>query len=910
VTSGIVGRETELAALRDFVERDVEGPHALVLEGEPGIGKSTLWLAGVALARARGYRVLVSRPAEAEAGLAFAGLGDLFEHALGDVVPMLSAPRRKALEAALLLDDAEPHVDPRALGVAVRNGLEILAGQTPVLVAIDDVQWLDRSSGSALTFASRRLRDPVLFLLARRRVEGSEPSYLEQALPPGSVMQLPVGPLSVGAVQLVLRERFERVFSRPTLLRLHEASGGNPFYALELARALDGDVDPDPTQPLPVPGTLEGLVEARLAGLPRATREALSLAAALGAPPAELLRAAGVEEASLAPAIGAGVVEWTAGSLRFTHPLLSSGLYQGVGAGERRRIHGRLAEVVEEPLARARHRALATERPNADVATVLEGEAAAAAVRGAPLVAVELGEHALRLTPPEAKTDLQRRTIALARAHWATASVDRARALAARAVDRAPAGPSRAEALVLASEVAPDLREHTRLLREAADAAPDRSALRVAILERLGWDIRFTEGMASAEEYAREGLAISEELGDEAVRAGALALYSTTRFHLGEPDAVLLAERAYELARATTDPERLADITLTVSSTFIWAGHYERARNLLVPLYHDWSERDEAIAGQIAWRLACVALAEGRLPDAEERVRQALAVNEEYGGHDPATTWAAAQVAALRGELDRAEELVVWYRQAHELRPWFVPHHETVLGVVAALRGDPRLAADHFAAAERARRAIGSSEPNLARWRADYVEVLLELGRIDDALAVLDPWEADAVRLGREPVLAQALRCRGLVAAARGDVALAGALLEKAAERHAAVGDRLGAARARLALGAVLRRSRQKRAAREAIEEAIRGFEECGAPPFVDKARAELGRLGGRRREEGLTSAEKRVAALVARGRTNSEVAAELFLGVRTVETHLSHIYVKLGVRSRTELSRVYDRHV
>jgi DNA-binding NarL/FixJ family response regulator len=106
----------------------------------------------------------------------------------------------------------------------------------------------------------------------------------------------------------------------------------------------------------------------------------------------------------------------------------------------------------------------------------------------------------------------------------------------------------------------------------------------------------------------------------------------------------------------------------------------------------------------------------------------------------------------------------------------------------------------------------------------------------------------------------------------------------------------------------VLRRSRQKRAARDAIEEAIRVFEECGAAPYVEKARAELGRLGGRRREEGLTSAERRVAALVARGRTNREVAAELFLGERTVETHLTHIYAKLGVRSRTELSRVYDR--
>jgi DNA-binding NarL/FixJ family response regulator len=156
-------------------------------------------------------------------------------------------------------------------------------------------------------------------------------------------------------------------------------------------------------------------------------------------------------------------------------------------------------------------------------------------------------------------------------------------------------------------------------------------------------------------------------------------------------------------------------------------------------------------------------------------------------------------------------------------------------------------------------------------------------------------------------VLAQAMRCRGLVAAARGDVDLARALLEEAAARHAAVGDRLGAARALLALGVVLRRARQKRASREAIEEAIRVFDECGAVPFADKAREELGRIGGRRREEGLTAAERRVASLVAEGRTNREVAAALFLGERTVETHLSHIYAKLGVRSRTELARIFQ---
>jgi DNA-binding CsgD family transcriptional regulator len=195
-------------------------------------------------------------------------------------------------------------------------------------------------------------------------------------------------------------------------------------------------------------------------------------------------------------------------------------------------------------------------------------------------------------------------------------------------------------------------------------------------------------------------------------------------------------------------------------------------------------------------------------------------------------------------------------------------------------------------------------DPARRFWRGDYAEALLALGRSEDAVRVVDAWEAAGTRLGMERVLAEAARCRGLVAAGRGDLDDARRLLEAAAAKHERVGDRFGRARSLLALGVVLRRARQKRASREAVEEATRIFEACLASGWADKARAELGRVGGRRREEGLTAAERRVAALVAEGRTNREVAAALVLGERTVETHLTHIYAKLGVRSRTELAR------
>lgn len=227
-----------------------------------------------------------------------------------------------------------------------------------------------------------------------------------------------------------------------------------------------------------------------------------------------------------------------------------------------------------------------------------------------------------------------------------------------------------------------------------------------------------------------------------------------------------------------------------------------------------------------------------------------------------------------------------------------------VLGLVARWRGDPSAAVTWFVKADRGAAELGWGEPSLRWWSGDLIELLLELGRVSDAIRALDGWEADAARVAREWVLAHVTRCRGLVAAAEGDVARAASLLDHAVAQHTEVGDLFGTARASLALGIVKRRERKKQGAREAIQAALDGFGQLGAAIWVEKARSELGHIGGRKREEGLTPAERRVAALVAEGRTNREVAAALFLAERTVASHLSHVYAKLGVRSRTELAR------
>ena len=473
----VIGRDDDLRSLYAQLRRGAaRGPSAIALEGEAGIGKSTLWAAAVEAARGQGLRVLSSRPAESERALAYAGLGDLLDGALGEVLPALTPPRRRALEVALLVEDAAGRpVDARALGVAVRSALQLLA-EDGLVVAIDDLQWLDASSASVLGFALRRLPDSALLLVWTRRLgDGEESSAVEDALDADRIEHVRVGPLSAGAIQQLLRDRLSRTVPRPTLLRLHEASGGNPFYALELARALgaEGAVR-DPTQPLPVPERLEELVSTRLDGFTGGTREALVLASAHPRLTVPELRSLGIERSALDPALGENVLELERDTVRFTHPLLASVLYQGLSADERQRAHRRLAELAGDGLARARHLALSVDRPDPELAAVLEQAAAAAAAQGAPIAAGELGEHALRLTPAETRADADRRAMATARLHLAAGEVERARVLAGDLVARASAGTERAEALVLLAEIESEAPQ--RAIPLLQEALPDAEA--------------------------------------------------------------------------------------------------------------------------------------------------------------------------------------------------------------------------------------------------------------------------------------------------------------------------------------------------------------------------------------------------------------------------------------------------
>jgi predicted ATPase len=492
----LIGRQQEFSLLARFLASLVAGPRALLVEGEAGIGKTALWQAGLAQARACGQRTLACRPAGSEVKLSFAALGDLLAGALQEALPALPVPQRRALEAALLL--AEPEGEPpdqRAIGLALLNVLRALTLAGPLLVAIDDAQWLDQPSAAVLAFALRRLAaEPVGVLATVRLAGGEEPPAV--ALEPWLLAErLCLGPLTLAAVHELLRTRLAVSPSRPTLVRLHQAAGGNPFFALELGRALlEQGREPAPDEPLPVPAGLRALVRARLARLPASARDSLLAVAALSRPAVALaMAAAGGGERALADldrAARAGVIARKGERIRFTHPLLASTLYGEASLSQRRGLHRRLAGLVTDGEERARHLALAAEGPDVGIAAALEEAAAEAHLRGAPDAAAALCEQACALTPADRPGELRRRGREAASYHLLAGNTSRARALLEQAVSSMAPGDQRARRLHRLGQVhyhEDSWATAEDFLARALAEAGDNPSLRCEILQGLAF---------------------------------------------------------------------------------------------------------------------------------------------------------------------------------------------------------------------------------------------------------------------------------------------------------------------------------------------------------------------------------------------------------------------------------------
>ena len=452
--SVLVGRDEELGAIEAFVAGVERGPQALVVAGEAGIGKTVLWRAGVEAARHRYGGVLTCRGVEAEASLSFSGLSELLAPVLDDVTASLAPPRRRALEVALLLvEPGEAAPDAHAIGLAVLDVLRVLAARAPLVVAVDDVQWLDPASAGVLQIALRRLRgERVGVLITVREAPGlSVPIELDRCFDADRLRRLLVGPLTVGALHHLLKDRVGLDLSRPELVRLNEVTAGNPFFVVELGRELvRTNTRPTAAAVVRVPASLQKLLDDRLARLPTDTGDVLLVVAASARPTVELLAAAHGNKDRVVDALDAavteGVIELDDARVRFSHPLHASVCYQQAPPWKRRAVHRALAAAVTDVEERARHLALAVDGPDATVAAELDAAARHATARGATAAGAELFELAAALDPGDAAASRQRRLQA-AKRHRLAGDVERAAAILEQLLTETASGVERADVL-------------------------------------------------------------------------------------------------------------------------------------------------------------------------------------------------------------------------------------------------------------------------------------------------------------------------------------------------------------------------------------------------------------------------------------------------------------------------------
>jgi DNA-binding CsgD family transcriptional regulator len=902
----VVARERELVAIDCVLDGLVEGPRALVLEGEPGIGKTTVWEQVFARAKERSLRTLACRPVEAEAKLAFASLGDLLAPVDAHLVA-LPEPQRQALEVALLrVAPGRTAPTPRTVGTAVRSLLGLLAAEAPVVVAIDDIQWLDRPSAASLAFALRRLGDAHVGVVTALRLGKGVPLD-PLALDP--VERLRLAPLSLGALHHVIRSQLDHVFPRPTLQRIAKVSGGNPLFALELGRGLrETGARPGPGDPLPIPERLDALMRDRIGRLPARTRTALLAAASLATPTTELVQQAFGSDMSsaLERAERAGVVELRGGQIRFDHPLLAAAVVARADNDERTCVHRRLAEVAPDEEERALHLALATTERHETVAARLDVAAARARARGAPDAAGELLERAARLTPADEVTAIASRLTRAAEHFLRSGDRGHARALLEKVLAAHPAGLARGEALRLLAEVRynedsfPDAIRH---LEEALLFLEDPESLVAATLD-LAFACKHTADFAGAHAHVRSARDRAAQIENCSVLAHVFAIGALHDFTIGKP----FDEEQLKRAVSLDDGDRPGPLVLRPRFIAASLASFQgRLRESACALYElrEWAiERGEDselpfLLGQLVYvehqrgeleaaaRLADEAVSICGLTTNETMLSGALA--------DRAYVRAVlGDVASARADLDQSRMLAerVGWAYAELYVPWVACFLELSLGN-----------------SEAAAQALDVVDPAVAAHPSnlfalpDATEALVATGALERGEQLLKTLEGCAREVSLPPAAASAARCRASLLAAHGDLDGALAAAEEALRGHERLEMPLERGRTLLELGRIRRRNGERRAARDALAQAVQLFEQLPAPLWAERAAEELRRIPIRRgASDELTPTERQVAELAAAGHTNRAVAQALFISPKTVEANLARVYRKLGIRSRAEL--------
>jgi DNA-binding CsgD family transcriptional regulator len=909
----LVGRRAERARLDRLVEGLPAGRSAaLVLLGEPGVGKTMLL--GHARAKAGRARVLSARGFEAERELPYAGLSMLLRP-VQDHLAQVPAPQRRALEAALGHGPPVP-AHRFAAYAAVLGTLAAAAESAPLLVLVDDAHWLDAASLEALLFTARRLGHEGIGMLFAAR-EGERADLHATGLP-----ILPIGGLDEGAVGALLAARAGGRAPGEVVREIHVATAGNPLAVSELAARLPpGQLKG--TQPLPDPlpagGDVRRAFGRRLQALPSETRQALLLAAAEPAGSVETLSSAFGGSAlptALEPAESAGLVSVTAAAVEFRHPLVRSVSYELATGAERRAAHTALAGTLDQERSRARrawHLARATTGPDETVARELEAAAHSARGRVAPEPAARMLEAAARATPSR---ELRvRRLLEAAQTFGLGAHLDPARRLLDDVLSEAPGEPGlRADVQRLRArlETLTGGQHHLHaMLMGEAERVVAYDATRAASLLT---DAAFLAVMDGQPRLALELATRAQSLGARLHGQAELEL------HQGLGGALILTGRMHEAIEHLEQAERLMDredalldfMATGLAQTYYWAERYEHSRSMLRAIID--RARREGVVAVLPYALALMSWLDFRLGDwrlAYAEVTESLSLAAATGQRSfrAFSLLRLADLEAARGEArDCRAHVEESLALAEESRVGSITLLAgPVLGLldvgcgptedtVARLEQNGRLCLDR-----------GLAEPNSVPWPQELTEAYVRLGDRQGAERTLSLLERQATRSGLRGAQAVCCRYRGLLAEDDGEA-------ERLFRRALALHDRRPApferARTELCFGERLRRARRRTEARTQLRSALATFERLGAAPWAERARRELAASGERARRRApdtrdeLTAQELQVALVVAEGATNREAAARLFVSPKTIETHLSRIYRKLGVRSRTELAR------
>lgn len=915
-------RAAEIRSIEAFLEAVPQGARALQLEGDAGIGKTTLLEAALVRARASGIRVAVAHVGRPDTSLSYAALGDLFDGVQDTVLDELPQPQREALDVALLRSrGGEVMRDPRAVSLATLAVVRSVSAHQPLVIAIDDLQWLDQSSARVFAFALQRLGPEPVGVLATRRTDqdGELPLDLAHALAPPRVERVDVGPLPLGDFAHVLREGVGADLPRSLVVTLHRAVGGNPFYGQELAREILRRGVPAPGAPLPMPEDATGVAQRRARSLPEGTRAVLAAVALAARPTVELVRAAvpraDVDEA-LVDAEAAGLLTLRQDRLTFVHPILASAVTATIPAPELRAVHASLASALDEPEEHARHLALSSLGADPGIALALDRACTSARGRGAAAAAAELALLAQLHTAANDTEELTRRRVVAGLLAFEAGDAARAHELFREALAAIPPGPARARVMVTVCEISwQDTVWVEELAAGAIEEAGDDRVVAGGAHEMLAWVWVYRGDVGRATHHVDEARRLVGHVAEPVVRTDLLTIDALVAFLRGDPFEESLAEavRLEDLI----DPSGPADGSTIYSSARVvrglvklWAGEYDGARRCLEDELATYEARGRYVArDEVLCYLAQLACRTGEWKDAEDYAEECLDIGEESGhlrGRGQSLV-PKAWLAALRGDLDAAR------RDAHEglglsltyLDRLSAAGSRAVLGLVELSAGRPDAAVEHLREVVRFLRDLRTPEPGLVPFVADAIEALVAAGLLDEAQAIVD----DDLLMGRRAaggwLRAAPVRGAAALLAARGDLEGAADMLEGALATGALVDQPFDRARSLLVLGEVERRRKRRARARACLTEAYEVFDALGAPLWAERAAVARARAGSAAvGHTELSPAEARVAELVAAGLTNRQAADRMSVSVKTIEANLSRVYRKLGIRSRAELVR------